>query len=90
LTIRGAYPVFIYEQTHAQIYGLDANLKYKLTEWMNLSADYSYLKGMNLSEDIPLIFMPANRLASQRLQYTAAKLENWENPSMGHFWTTNV
>jgi iron complex outermembrane receptor protein len=80
LTIRGAYPVFIYEQTHAQIYGLDANLKYKLTEWMNLSADYSYLKGMNLSEDIPLIFMPANRLRGE-MEFSAAKWGKWENPT---------
>jgi iron complex outermembrane receptor protein len=80
LTIRGAYPVFIYEQTHAQIYGLDANLKYKLTEWMNLSADYSYLKGMNLSEDIPLIFMPANRIRGE-MEFSAAKLGKWENPT---------
>jgi iron complex outermembrane recepter protein len=81
LTIRGAYPVFNYEQTHAQIYGLDANLKYKLTEGIDLSADYSYLKGMNLTEDLPLIFMPANRLRGEA-ELSAAKWKKFEKPTI--------
>lgn len=81
LTIRGAYPVFVYEQTHAQIYGLDMKAKYKLVEGIDLSADYSYLKGRNLTEDIPLIFMPANRVRGE-VEFSASKWEKWENPTL--------
>ena len=79
LTIRGAYPVFIYDQTHAQIYGWDMKAKYKLVEGIDLTADYSYLKGMNLTEDVPLIFMPANRLRGE-IEFSASKWGKWENP----------
>lgn len=79
LTIRGAYPVFVYEQTHAQIYGLDMKAKYKIIEGIDFSADYSYLRGLNLTEDIPLIFMPANRLRGEA-EFSASKWGKWENP----------
>jgi len=81
LTIRGAYPVFIYEQTHAQIYGFDARINYKLIEGIDLSADYSYLRGMNLTEDLPLIFIPANRLKSE-IEFMGARWGRFQNPTM--------
>lgn len=81
LTIRGAYPVFSYEQTHAQMYGLDLSTKYKITEGLDCSLEYSYLRGNNLTENLPLIFVPANRLRSE-LVYATSKLGNWENPSI--------
>lgn len=79
LTIRGAYPVFIYDQTHAQIYGLDFRGKYKITEGLDFTLDYSYLKGMNLTENLPLIFMPANRIRGEA-ELSTHKWGKWENP----------
>lgn len=81
LTIRGAYPVFNYEQTHAQMYGIDLSAKFKITEGLDYSLEYSYLRGNNLTEDLPLIFIPANRLRSE-LEYSKSKIGNWENPSI--------
>lgn len=62
LTIRGAFPVFRYEQAQAHIYGADVNLSCRLTAQMSLKGQYSYLRGQNLSENLPLIYMPSNEV----------------------------
>jgi len=62
LTIRGAFPVFAYEQTNAVIYGLDASAQATLGSSMFGVLKYSYLKGHDVSNDIPLVFMPPNSL----------------------------
>lgn len=79
LTIRGAFPLFLYEQTHAQIYGFDIKTTYEVQDNWNLSAEYNYLRGWNLSEDLPLIFMPANTLSLK------SKLELSGNKGLNHF-----
>jgi iron complex outermembrane receptor protein len=81
LTIRGAYPVFVYEQNHVQMYGLDISTRYKIAEGIDYSLEYNYLRGNNLKENLPLVFVPANRLRSE-LEYSKSKLGNWENPSI--------
>jgi iron complex outermembrane receptor protein len=62
LTIRGAFPVFKYEQTNADLLGADLALTYRLNEHWNLVGKYSYLRGQDRGNDVPLIFMPANSL----------------------------
>ena len=59
-TIRGAFPVFKYEQTDAQIYGLDFLAKYHLTPSLEASLAYSFIKGDDLSNKQSLINIPAN------------------------------
>ncbi len=62
LTIRGAFPVFKYKQARASIYGLDLSTRWNIsTSWV---ADfrYSYLRGDNKSEHLPLVNMPSNNL----------------------------
>ncbi|WP_338766978.1 TonB-dependent receptor [Bernardetia sp. ABR2-2B] len=69
LTIRGAFPVFKYKQTNAQIYGLDISSRYQFSKSVGLKASYSFIKGDDLSNDLPLINMPSNTLqASLRYQ----------------------
>jgi iron complex outermembrane receptor protein len=69
LTIRGAFPVFKYKQTNAQIYGLDVSTRYQISKSLDLKASYSFIKGDDLSNDLPLINMPSNNvLASLRYQ----------------------
>jgi iron complex outermembrane recepter protein len=65
LTIRGAFPVFKYEQTDANIYGLDIFSRYKITDNIETTLSYSYIKGIDRSQDIALIYMPANNLTAQ-------------------------
>jgi len=59
-TIRGAFPVFAYEQTDAQIYGLDASAQLTMGTSMFGVLKYSYLRGKDTSHNLPLVYMPPN------------------------------
>ncbi len=65
LTIRGAFPVFSYEQTDANIFGLDVSTQLTLSRSLLASIKYSYIRGQDTSNDIPLIFIPPNSLNTQ-------------------------
>ncbi len=60
LTIRGAFPVFKYRQTNASIYGIDISTQFTLNPSLFGLVKYSYIKGQDRGNDIPLIFMPPN------------------------------
>jgi len=60
LTIRGAFPVFVYEQTNANIYGFDISAQATLSNSLLASFKYSYIRGQDTSMDIPLVFIPPN------------------------------
>lgn len=82
-TIRGVFPVFNYEQTNVQIYGLDAMVKYNFSETFYSKAAFSYIKGDDLSNDLPLIYMPSNNVTllagyefSNPIKLGNKKLEN--------------
>jgi iron complex outermembrane recepter protein len=78
LTIRGAFPVFNYEQTNAAIYGFDWSATYNILDNFNTNIKYSYLKGVDIYNDLPLIFMPANNLVTT-LEYQMMQLGKFEN-----------
>ena len=58
LTIRGAFPVFNYEQANAEIYGLDVSSQFSLSESLIGQLKYSFIKGNNLEQNIPLVNIP--------------------------------
>ena len=60
LTIRGAFPVFKYEQTDANIYGLDLSTQFTISHSLLGIVNYSYIKGQDAEADIPLVFIPPN------------------------------
>ncbi len=62
LTIRGAFPVFKYEQTDADIYGLDVSSQFTVGQSLFGILKYSYLKGTDSQNSRPLVFMPSNSL----------------------------
>lgn len=62
LTIRGAFPVFEYEQTDANIYGIDLSTQFTLDHSLFGQLKYSYLRGENTKQKAPLVFMPPNSL----------------------------
>ena len=62
LTIRGAFPLFSYQQTDATIAGLDALVSYEPIESIRLVAKYSFLQGDDVSNKQPLVYMPSNNL----------------------------
>lgn len=60
LTIRGAFPVFKYEQTDANIYGADISTQFTLWHSIFGLLKYSFIRGENRSDGIPLVFIPPN------------------------------
>lgn len=58
LTIRGAYPLYTYEQTDALIMGSDLSLKAILNQSLYLKGIFSFTRGTDLTNDVPLIYMP--------------------------------
>ncbi|MGB2274083.1 MAG: TonB-dependent receptor, partial [Flavicella sp.] len=64
LTIRGAFPVFVYEQTDAQIFGMDVSSQFNFSNSFFGILKYSYLRGRDIENDRDLIFMPPNRIFS--------------------------
>ncbi len=63
LTIRGAFPVFQYEQTNALISGTDISARYEITKKTSISGKYSFIKGLDLTNDQSLIFIPSNNIS---------------------------
>ncbi len=62
LTIRGAFPVFRYEQTDARISGFDVSSTYHMNDHFSINAKYSFIHGQDTSNDLPLVFLPSNNL----------------------------
>lgn len=62
LTIRGAFPVFAYQQTQADIVGGDFSIAYNPIERLNTSLQYSIIRGYNTAQNIPLVNMPTDVL----------------------------
>jgi iron complex outermembrane receptor protein len=60
LTIRGAFPVFVYEQTNANIYGLDLSSQFTIANRFFGLIKYSYIKGSDVKFNRPLVFIPSN------------------------------
>lgn len=65
LTIRGAFPLFNYDQTNAVLKGLDALVSLEPVEPVRLVSKLSLLKGTDRSNAIPLVFMPSNNLLNE-------------------------
>jgi iron complex outermembrane receptor protein len=72
-TIRGAFPVWEYNQTNAQIFGIDIDVNKKITDNLNYTGNISFLQGDNTSDDIPLIHMPATNFGNT-ISYTNQNL----------------
>jgi iron complex outermembrane receptor protein len=72
-TIRGAFPVWEYNQVDAQIFGIDIDVNKKISNNFSYSGSLSLLQGDNLTDDIPLIHMPAANF-SNSITYVNANL----------------
>lgn len=62
LTIRGAFPVFNYTQNNANIFGVDGSTKYSFIFNLYLKARGMIVRGYNIDNKQPLIYMPADRI----------------------------
>lgn len=72
-TVRGAFPVWEYNQTNAQIFGVDIDINKRITNKFNYTGTISLLQGDNLKDDIPLIHMPATNFGNT-ISYTNQNL----------------
>ncbi|WP_439131212.1 TonB-dependent receptor [Polaribacter sp.] len=67
--IRGAFPEWKYIQVDAQLFGIDVDVYKKISTNFQYSGNISLLQGDNLTDDIPLIHMPATNFKNQ-ISYT--------------------
>ncbi len=64
LTIRGAFPVFIYKQTDAHIYGLDLTMAYNPSKNFTANVVYAAVRGQDITNDIPLVYIPPDNITA--------------------------
>ncbi|UAM99566.1 TonB-dependent receptor [Polaribacter litorisediminis] len=72
-TIRGAFPVWEYNQINAQIFGMDFDINKKITNNFQYQGSLSLLRGNNLTDNIPLIHMPSANF-NNRITYKNDRL----------------
>ncbi|WP_367391226.1 TonB-dependent receptor [Lewinella sp. LCG006] len=65
LTIRGAFPVFGYQQTNARLAGLDVNARYEWNPHWQWQAQYAMVRGYDRSQEKPLVYIPSDRIQSE-------------------------
>lgn len=58
LTIRGAFPVFYYQQTNALLTGVDLDLSFAVTSWLDYQGQAALLWADDLQHTSPLFGMP--------------------------------
>lgn len=61
ITIRGAFPQFRFVQDDALLQGIDLQVTRRFAAFYYAALNASYLHAQNTSDEVPLIFMPANR-----------------------------
>lgn len=81
-TIRGTFSVFNYEQNDARIIGFDLGTNYVFSDELSFGAKYSFLRGDNLTENIPLVYMPTNN-ALMTINYKGDNGGFFKNTSLG-------
>lgn len=64
-TIRGAYPVWEYNQVDARIFGADIDINKRLNDRFSYTGSISFLRGDNISDNVPLINMPATNFTNR-------------------------
>ena len=74
-TIRGPFPLWEYQQTDAELYGIDITAKYDVTNNIKLLNKTSFIKGNDLETNLPLIDIPSFNTNNQ-ITYNN---EDWYN-----------
>ncbi|NNC94690.1 MAG: TonB-dependent receptor [Chitinophagales bacterium] len=81
LTIRGAFPLFIYKQDDVMIYGSDFLLSYEPIDKLKLSLKYAIVRGELVEENVVLINLPSDNLTFS-MKYSV-KLKDRTKASFG-------
>lgn len=64
LTIRGAFPTFLYRQVDARFMGMDAAFAWHVTDHLQWTGKVSMVRAHNLTSSEPLIYIPPDRFES--------------------------
>lgn len=78
LTIRGAFPLFLYKQTDARLTGLDFSGRFLPSDHWEFEVRYAMVRGRDLGGDQPLFGMPADRLSADAT-YTFGPWRSFSN-----------
>lgn len=65
LTNRGPFPLWEYQQTNAEMFGIDLTTTYKLSDALELLNKTAFIKGYDLKTNLPLIDVPAFNTTNQ-------------------------
>ena len=75
-TNRGPFPLWEYQQTNAQLFGLDIDASYQLTNRFQLQNKTAFIKGKDLKNDTALIDIPPFS-TKNKIIYNNAKWYNF-------------
>ncbi|MDT0559532.1 TonB-dependent receptor [Ichthyenterobacterium sp. W332] len=75
LTGRGPFPLWEYQQTNAEMLGVDLTAIYNISKSLEFQNKTAFIKGYDLEMDVPLIDIPSFNTINQ-LTYTNS---NWYN-----------
>ncbi len=81
LTIRGAFPTFVYKQINARFMGADFAFSWKFTDHLAWNGKASFVRAQNLTTNAPLIMIPADRFESG-LTYSFTGGKHFHAPSI--------
>jgi iron complex outermembrane receptor protein len=87
LTIRGAFPVFNYNQTDAVIKGLDLLFSFEPSELIRFISKASWLRGDDVRNGLPLVYMPSANLEN-KIEVNLKGKSIFDHPSVYLQWNT--
>jgi len=81
-TIRGTFPVFIYEQKDARFWGIDFDGSYSILRNLTYNVNLAIVRAKNTSDHQYLPYIPADRVEHSLRWSFALEKENtrWNNP----------
>lgn len=77
-TLRGAFPVWEYRQTNANLYGADLTMNYNFSKSFDFINKTAFIKGYDLDANTALIDVPAVRTTNS-VNYTNSKWNNFSS-----------
>lgn len=83
LTIRGAFPVFHYQQANANLFGVDGTVRYAFRNDLTAELKGSMLRAKNLETNSWIVMMPADRLRGALNYQYPKSIGLWRNLRAG-------
>ncbi len=77
LTIRGAFPVFVYTQSDARLMGMDWLASYSWSDHLKWIGKYAMVVSKNLTDNLGLVYTPPAAI-QQSLQYSFSDYKRWK------------